>query len=149
MSQIRTVLPRQRPWAVRVSGCQTISAAPRPCAHGCAVSLKTAIGRTEPCFAARTAMRPGSPDCPDATARPHRQVAADYAILPVMAEALFLVIPQKGRLFAVAMTPNGGRMRLIRDFRSKGEADAWILQTKRLLGSCDPLHKAQNREGRH
>ena len=66
-----------------------------------------------------------------------------------MAEALFLVIPQKGRLFAVEMTPNGGKKRLIPDFRSKGEADAWIVQTKRLLGSRDPLHKAPYREGRH
>jgi len=76
-------------------------------------------------------------------------VATDYAILPVMAEALFHVIPQAGHLFAVEMTPTSGRMRLIPDFRSKGEADAWIVQTKRLLDSRDPLHKVPYREERH
>jgi hypothetical protein len=74
-------------------------------------------------------------------------VATDYAILPLMAEALFHVIPQKGHLFAVEMIPPGGRMRLIPDFRSKGEADAWIVQTKRLLHARDPWHKVPYRGG--
>ena len=63
-----------------------------------------------------------------------------------MADVIYRVIPQKGHFFSVEMTrPNGAR-RLIADFRDKREAEAWIIQTKRMLHELDPLHRVTSRE---
>lgn len=65
-----------------------------------------------------------------------------------MSATVFHVLPQKGQLFAVEMiNPNGGR-RLICDFRNRHEADAWIVQTERMLHSLDPRHRVVPRSGR-
>jgi hypothetical protein len=62
-----------------------------------------------------------------------------------VADVIYRVIPQKGHFFSVEMTrPNGAR-RLILDFRDKREADAWIIQTKRMLHELDPLHRVISR----
>ena len=58
-----------------------------------------------------------------------------------MTEAIYHVVPQKNNLFAVEMTPANGRLRLIPDFRDKADADAWIVQTARMLHGLDPIHK--------
>jgi hypothetical protein len=58
-----------------------------------------------------------------------------------MTETIYRVIPQKNNLFTVEMTPPNGRLRLIPDFRDHTEADAWIVQTVRMLHGLDPLHK--------
>ena len=58
-----------------------------------------------------------------------------------MTEAVHHVVPQKSNLFRGEMTPPNGRLRLIPDFRDKADADAWIVQTARLLHGLDPIHK--------
>jgi hypothetical protein len=58
-----------------------------------------------------------------------------------MTETIYHVVPQKNSLFAVGMTPPNGRLRVIPDFRDKADADAWILQTMRMLHGLDPIHK--------
>jgi hypothetical protein len=58
-----------------------------------------------------------------------------------MTETIYQVVPQKNSLFAVEMTPPNGRLRMIPDFRDKADADAWILQTMRMLHGLDPIHK--------
>ena len=62
-----------------------------------------------------------------------------------MTETIYLVVPQKNNLFAVEMTPPNGRRRLIPDFRDRADADAWIVQTARMLHGLDPVHKVQPR----
>jgi hypothetical protein len=58
-----------------------------------------------------------------------------------MTEAVYHVVPQKNNLFCVEMTPPNGRLRLIPDFRDKADADAWIVQTARMLQVLYPIHK--------
>jgi hypothetical protein len=50
-----------------------------------------------------------------------------------MGETKFLVIRQRDGRVCVEMTKPGGRPRLIPDFRDMSEAEAWIIQTKRLM----------------
>jgi hypothetical protein len=65
-----------------------------------------------------------------------------------MTEAIYHVIPQENNLFTVEMTPSNGRLRLIPDFRDKADADAWIVQTVRMLHGLDPIHKlVSHRQG--
>jgi hypothetical protein len=49
-----------------------------------------------------------------------------------------VIPPKKGHLFSVEMTSLTGKCSLIPDFRDKSEADAWIVQTKRMLHELDP-----------
>ena len=58
-----------------------------------------------------------------------------------MTETIYHVVPQKNSLFAVEMTPPNGRLRQIPDFRDKADADAWIVQTERMLHGLDPVNK--------
>ncbi len=58
-----------------------------------------------------------------------------------MTETIYHVVPQKNSLFTVEMTPPNGRLRLIPDFRDKADADAWIVQTMRMMRGLDPIHK--------
>jgi hypothetical protein len=58
-----------------------------------------------------------------------------------MTETVYHVVPQNNSLFAVEMTPPNGRLRLIPDFRDKEDADAWVVQTARLLHGLHPIHK--------
>jgi hypothetical protein len=62
-----------------------------------------------------------------------------------MTETIYHVVPQKNSLFAVEMTPPNGRLRLIPDFRDEADADAWIVQTMRMLHRLDPIHKVVGR----
>jgi hypothetical protein len=54
-----------------------------------------------------------------------------------MISMAYRVIPQKGHLFSVEMTNLTGKCSLIPGFRDKSEADAWIVQTKRMLHELD------------
>ena len=69
-------------------------------------------------------------------------------MLGAMAQPTFQVIPQKGHLFAVEMVPISGKRRLIPGFRDKTEADAWIVQTERMLHELDPRHRVIARDGK-
>jgi hypothetical protein len=67
-----------------------------------------------------------------------------------MIVSIYRVVPQDNHLFSVEMTPPNGRLRRISDFRDKADADAWIVQTKRMLHELDPIHKAVPRRlGEH
>ena len=63
-------------------------------------------------------------------------------------ETIFHIITQEGHLFAVEMVRPNGACRLIPGFRDIHEADAWIVQTKRLLHSLDPRHRTVARDAR-
>jgi hypothetical protein len=62
-----------------------------------------------------------------------------------MPKTVFRIIDQPKDLFAVEMTPPGGKPRLIPDFRTRGEAEAWIVQTERLLQARDPTNRVLGR----
>ena len=51
-----------------------------------------------------------------------------------MGETKFLVIRQTNGRVSVEMTKPNGRPRVFPDFRDEAEAEAWIVQTQRLLG---------------
>jgi hypothetical protein len=70
---------------------------------------------------------------------------SDRSILIGMPKAIFRVIDQAGGHFSVEMTPPGGKPRVIPDFRNRQEADAWIVQTERLLHARDPMDKIEGR----
>jgi hypothetical protein len=65
-----------------------------------------------------------------------------------MTETIYHVVRQKNELFTVEMTPPNGRRRLIPDFRDKAEADAWIVQTTRLLHGLDRTYRILGRRAR-
>ncbi len=62
------------------------------------------------------------------------------ALMPIVPHEsmAYRLIPQKGQLFSVEMTSLKGKRSLIPGFRDKSEADAWIVQTKRMLHELDP-----------
>jgi hypothetical protein len=55
-----------------------------------------------------------------------------------MTDTVYLVIPQKDRRVSVEMVKPDGRRRLIPDFRDVAEANAWIIQTRRLIEASHP-----------
>jgi hypothetical protein len=57
-----------------------------------------------------------------------------------MQRMTYRVIPQKGDRYSVEMTSPSGKRSLIPDFRDHAEADAWIVQTMRML-HADPREK--------
>jgi hypothetical protein len=63
-----------------------------------------------------------------------------------MISMAYRVIPHKGQLFSVEMTSLKGKCSLIRGFRDKSEADAWIVQTKRMLHELDPRDRVVARK---
>jgi hypothetical protein len=74
------------------------------------------------------------------------QVQPARGILSLMSGTTYRVIPQKKHLFSVEMTKPNGRLRLIPDFRDKAEADAWIIQTSRMLHALDPRDRVISRD---
>ena len=72
------------------------------------------------------------------------------ALMPIvpynMISMAYRVIPQKGQLFSVEMTSLKGKCSLISGFRDKSEADAWIVQTKRMLHELDPRDRVVARK---
>ncbi len=63
-----------------------------------------------------------------------------------MENMAYRVIPQKGHVFSVEMTNLKGKCTLIPGFRDESEADAWIVQTKRMLHEPDPTDRVVARE---
>jgi hypothetical protein len=62
-----------------------------------------------------------------------------------MQRMTYRVIPQKGDRYSVEMTSPSGKRSLIPDFRDHAEADAWIVQTMRML-HADPREKEPTRK---
>jgi hypothetical protein len=61
----------------------------------------------------------------------------------------YRVISEKGHSFSVEMNNlNKGKCSLIPGFRDKSEADAWIVQTKRMLHEPDPTERVIARKSR-
>jgi hypothetical protein len=65
-----------------------------------------------------------------------------------MADTSYRVIPQEGDLFSVEMMLPSGKRRLIPGFRDRSEADAWIIQTAKMLHERDPHHRVTSREAK-
>ena len=81
---------------------------------------------------------------------PAVQCRCPRAILTDMISMAYRVIPQKGHLFSVEMNNLKGKCSLIPGFRDKSEADAWIVQTKRMLHELDPMDRVIARKsGKH
>ena len=76
------------------------------------------------------------------------QCQCRYAILAGMINMAYRVIPEKGHLFSVEMNNLNGRCSLIPGFRDKSEADAWIVQTKRMLNEPDRTDRIIARKSR-
>ena len=72
------------------------------------------------------------------------------AILTDMVSMAYRVIPEKGHSFSVEMNNLNGKCSQIPGFRDKSEADAWIVQTKRMLHEPDPTERVIARKsGKH
>ena len=82
---------------------------------------------------------------------PAVQCQCPCAILTDMISMAYRVIPQTGHLFSVEMDNLKGKCcGLNPGFRDKSEADAWIVQTKRMLHELDPTDRVTARKsGRH
>jgi hypothetical protein len=63
-----------------------------------------------------------------------------------MISMAYRVIPEKGHLFSAEMNNLKGKCSLIPGFRDKSEADAWIVQTKRMLRDLDPMDRVLARK---
>ena len=70
------------------------------------------------------------------------------AILGGMTSMAYRVISEKGHSFSVEMNNLKGKCSLIPGFRDKSEADAWIVQTKRMLHEPDPTERVIARKSR-
>jgi hypothetical protein len=55
-----------------------------------------------------------------------------------MVDTVYRLIPQKNQRISVEMAKPGGRRRVIPDFRDMAEAEAWIIQTKRMIRVAHP-----------
>jgi hypothetical protein len=55
-----------------------------------------------------------------------------------MGGTTYRLIPQKNGRVNVEMTKPNGRRRIIPDFRDEAEANAWIIQTQRLIDAAQP-----------
>jgi hypothetical protein len=55
-----------------------------------------------------------------------------------MVDTVYRLMTQKDRRISVEMVKLNGRCRIIPDFVDEAEANAWIIQTKRLIRSTHP-----------
>jgi hypothetical protein len=55
-----------------------------------------------------------------------------------MGETTYGLLRQKDGRIGVEMTKPNGRRRIIPDFRDEAEANAWIIQTQRLIEAAHP-----------
>jgi hypothetical protein len=55
-----------------------------------------------------------------------------------MGKTTYGLMRQKDGRISVEMTKPNGRRRIIPDFRDEAEANAWIIQTQRLIHAADP-----------
>src|ERR1700693_3966218 len=55
-----------------------------------------------------------------------------------MVDTIYRLIPQRDRRISIEMAKPDGRRRIIPDFMDEAEANAWIIQTKRLLRAAHP-----------
>ena len=58
----------------------------------------------------------------------------------------YRLIKQKDRLVSVEMLKPTGRRQIIPDFRDEAEANAWIIQTRRLMQAARPHLPGQKRQ---
>ena len=70
------------------------------------------------------------------------------AILVGIVSMAYRVISEKEHSFSVEMNNLKGKCSLIPGFRDKSEADAWIVQTKRMLHEPDPTERVIARKSR-
>ena len=63
-----------------------------------------------------------------------------------MVDTVYRLYPQKDRRISVEMAKPNGRTRVIPDFVDEAEANAWIIQTKRLIRSAHPYPPEQRRK---
>ena len=55
-----------------------------------------------------------------------------------MGKTTYGLTRQKDGRISVEMTKSNGRQRIIPDFRDEAEANAWIIQTQRLIEAANP-----------
>ena len=62
-----------------------------------------------------------------------------------MGAVTYRLIKQKDHLVSVEMLKPTGRRQIIPDFRDEAEANAWIIQTRRLMQAAHPHLPGQKR----
>jgi hypothetical protein len=63
-----------------------------------------------------------------------------------MVDTVYRLIPQKDRRISVEMAKPNGSRRVIPDFVDEAEANAWIIQTKRLIRVAHPYPPGPKRK---
>jgi hypothetical protein len=63
-----------------------------------------------------------------------------------MPDTVYRLIPQEDQRISVEMVKPNGRRRVIPDFVDEAEANAWIIQTQRLLRSAHPYPPGPKRK---
>ena len=76
------------------------------------------------------------------------QARRPCAILVRMAVPNFKLVQQPDRSFSVSLQTAEGRLRTIDGFNSEHEAQAWVVQTKRMFYEIDPLSRPPSRPDR-
>ena len=99
------------------------------------------------------AIRPAEPMVDDRhLLRSQSGIVRTTSVIPChsgcMVSMAYRVFPEKGHLFSVEMTNRNGKHTTIAGFRDKLEADAWIVQTKRMLHGLDPTDRVEARQTR-
>lgn len=65
-------------------------------------------------------------------------VAERLPYTPGMGQTTYRLVRQKDGRIGVEMTKPSGRKRIIPDFRDEADANAWIIQTQRLIETAHP-----------
>ena len=62
-----------------------------------------------------------------------------------MGAVMYRLIKQKNRLVSVEMVKPSGTRQIIPDFRDEADANAWIIQTRRMIQATHPHLPGQRR----
>jgi hypothetical protein len=65
-------------------------------------------------------------------------IYTELSIVLCMVDTVYRLVPQKDRHIGVEMAKPNGYRRIIPDFADEAEANAWIIQTKRLIRCTQP-----------
>jgi hypothetical protein len=76
------------------------------------------------------------------------QARRPCAILVGMTVPNFKLVQQPDRSFSVSLQTAEGRLRTIDGFDSEHEAQAWVVQTKRMFYEIDPRSRPPSRPDR-
>ncbi len=76
------------------------------------------------------------------------QARRSCAILAGMTVPIFKLVQQRDHSFSVSLKTAEGRLKTIDGFDSEHEAQAWVVQTKRMFYEIDPRSRPPSRPDR-